>query len=247
MVAFIRYSRCPTPNCAQSVGQRTGRRPPLPHYIPAEQTHMVVRVAILSDLLIPSDLPHHEAVTKRPSPPPAPPPKNGAASSSASSCSSSFPPSAVSQARSLSHLQRMRELRSQSAVATPTLSPLNLQSPKISKIPRPAAGGGRAVAFALRAASKPTGGDVGSSASVRVVRADRTIRAASTLYSSGGSGLALRARPRVPSASGGSRHNPVLRAAAGGAARGFLQPASRSALVSSTSRVPSHPIACAWR
>lgn len=66
--------------------------------------------------------------------------------------------SAVPRQNSASHLHRIRDLRKgvQSHCATPSLSPLNIQSPKvvISKLPRPAAGGGARYAAYLKAWAK---------------------------------------------------------------------------------------------
>ena len=68
---------------------------------------------------------------------------------------SSYPSlSAASSQNSTSHFHRIRSLRS-APCATPTLSPLSIKSPKVcgkhSKLPRPAAGGGRAYAAYLKA------------------------------------------------------------------------------------------------
>ena len=196
MVAFIRYSRCPDSQLCP-VGRATDWPPTAASSLHPGRadTHGRSR----RDPLRPIDPFRPTAPRGRhrsaPSPPPAPPPKNGAASSSASSCSPrSRHPQSVRLGRSHTSSGCASCGRSQ-----PWRRPLSRRStcsrPRSLRSPGQQQGAAAAVAFALRAASKPTGGDVGSSASVRVVRADRTIRAASTLYSSGGSGLALRAPP----------------------------------------------------
>ena len=113
---------------------------------------------ILADLTIPSDLPAHGKVVKVPSPP-------GIGSRSSQPAAPGFagsnpgseniqPKATVKASSSTSHLQRLRDLRHTAACPTPTLSPLNIASPKISKLPRPAAGGGRAYAAYLKAWAK---------------------------------------------------------------------------------------------
>jgi len=86
----------------------------------------------LSDLSIPSELPTHGSVVRVPSAKPPSAPKAGVAARQWS---------AGTRASAASHISRVRDLRAASQPATPSLSPLALTSPKISKKPsRQAAG-----------------------------------------------------------------------------------------------------------
>lgn len=214
---------------------------------------MVVRVAMLHDLIIPSDLPHHEPVVK----PPSPPGNGGKNGSRAQSTTSSSSSSAFTSAAS--QIQRVRALRhSHSQAATPTLSPLSLQSPKqISKIPRPAAGGGRAVAFALRNAATGAGNGkvvAGHAPSMRVVRIEQHggggggLGAAATLYGGGGSGTPgsmLRARPRLHLPTNAGRLHGSHAASLRKQQRALVQPPGYYGSIARAAS--SNPIACAWR
>jgi hypothetical protein len=126
--------------------------------------------------------------------------------------------SAASRPGSTSHMQRLRSLRT-TPCTTPTLSPLSITSPKVcgkqSKLPRPAAGGGRAYAAYLKAWAKQAEaqGQPGM-APAHLITRRHAYGARSVAGSAPGSrnstpgGQALRARPNVPPRHGGQPLQP---------------------------------------
>jgi len=122
-------------------------------------------------------------------------------------------PSAASRPGSTSHMQRLRSLRT-TPCTTPTLSPLSITSPKVcgkqSKLPRPAAGGGRAYAAYLKAWAKQAEAQgLPGMAPTHLITRHHAYGARSVAGSAPGSrnstpgGQALRARPNVPPRHGG--------------------------------------------